>query len=55
MGSHTGRTSDGADGDGAAAYGAVLIADKMTPVRAVALVFRLRGTAGRAGRGLRKT
>ena len=55
MGSHTGRTSNGADGDGAAAYSAVLIADKMTPVRAVALVFRLWGAAGRAGKSLRKT
>ena len=55
MGSHAGGTSDGADGDGAAAYGTVLIADKMTPVRAVALVFRLWGAAGRAGRSLRKT
>ena len=54
MGSHTGRTSDGADDDGAAAYGTVLIADKMTRIRAVALVFRLRGAAGGAGGGFRK-
>lgn len=55
MGSHTGRTSDGADGDGAAAYGLVFIADKMTFIRAVTVVFGLRGAAGRAGRSLRKT
>ena len=55
MGSHTGRTSDGTDCDGAAAYGAVFIADKMAFIRAVTAVFVLRCAAGRAGRSLRKT
>lgn len=55
MGFHAGGTSDGADFDGAAANGAVLIADKMALVRAVTLIFRLRGTAGRAVRNLGKT
>ena len=54
MGSPAGRTSDGADGDGAAVYGAVLIADKMALVRAVTAVFRARCTAGGAGGGFRK-
>ena len=55
MGSHTGRASDGTDGDGVAVYGAVPIADKMAPIRAVTLIFRLRGATGRAGRSLGKT
>lgn len=54
MGFHTGRTSDGADGDGAVVYGTVFIADKMALARAVTAVFRARGTAGGAGGGFRK-
>lgn len=54
MGVPAGGASDGADGDGVAAYGIMLTADKMTPVRAVALIFRLRGIAGGAGGGFRK-
>ena len=55
MGSHTGRTSDGSDGDGAAAYGAVFIADKMAFIRAVTAVSGLRCAAGRASGSHRKT
>ena len=54
MGSHAGGTSDGTDGDGVAAYTAVLITDKMALIRSVTLVFGARGAAGRAGGSLRK-
>ncbi|MBD5549392.1 MAG: hypothetical protein HDQ97_18740 [Lachnospiraceae bacterium] len=54
MGPHAGRTSDGVDGDGVAAYAAVLITDKMALIRAVTPVFRARGATGRAGGSLRK-
>ena len=50
-----GGTSDGTDGDGVAAYGVVLIADKMAPIRTVTAVFGLWGSAGRAAGSHGKT
>lgn len=54
MGFHAGGTSDGTDGDGVAAYGAVLITDKMARIGAVTPVFRARGAAGGAAGSLRE-
>lgn len=54
MGFHAGGTSNGADGDGVAAYGTVRVTDKMALIRSVMPVFRARGATGRADGSLRK-